>query len=438
MIFNFFNTYVLYPLAEKKMGRDIRGKISTLQQEAKLSAAEREKLIQKKLHQVLIVAGQAVPYYRDLFQEIEFSPDSVLRDLKYLHEIPYLTKEIILEQGSRMLHQDFKKEQLHVRKTGGSTGISTLIYYDQPALDWTAAVNLYAQSFTGRQPTDSEAHLSTEFFQKQPLKARLIEQLKCLAMNRTNILTHAFHAQAMQETWNKIRKVRPYLIQGHPSTLYALAKFIERTRQFDRSAIRVFESTGESVDQKKLEAIEMNVGCKVYNRYGTAEFGVTAHSRENAHELEIIESIIHHETVSLGNGLEELVGTGLTNFAMPLIRYRSGDIGQIENRNGKKNITHLQGRVHDLIEIKGQPYPTHYLQDVLDRVGGVSEFQIVIRTSGKRILNVVLEKIENKDAVVARVKELFGEEEIPVKFVKLEDLVRIGWRDKFRYIVKEV
>jgi hypothetical protein len=99
MIFNFFNTYVLYPLAEKKMGRDIRGKISTLQQEAKLSAAEREKLIQKKLHQVLIVAGQAVPYYRDLFQEIEFSPDSVLRDLKYLHEIPYLTKEIILEQN---------------------------------------------------------------------------------------------------------------------------------------------------------------------------------------------------------------------------------------------------------------------------------------------------------------------------------------------------
>ncbi|MBS1959510.1 MAG: phenylacetate--CoA ligase family protein [Bdellovibrionales bacterium] len=438
MILNYFNVHVLYPVAEKYLGRNIRSKLRVLQEDSECSREIRTKRRQLQLHHVLTTAQNKVPYYRDLFKKIEFYPDSILKDIQYLQELPYLTKEIVQEQGERLLNTDANPSALHVRKTGGSTGISTLIYYDQESLDWTAAANLYAQSFTGRNQTDLEVHLSTEFFLQQSRKTRWIEQVKCWAMNRRNILTHSFTSKALDEIWKNLRSIRPYLIQGHPSTLYALAKHIETNGPKDLKVIRVFESTGESMDQKKCTAIEEHIGCKAYNRYGTAEFGVTAHSRDNPDELEILDYIVHHETVALGNGLEEIVGTTTTNIAMPLIRYRSGDIGRIEQRGEGDYITHLQGRVHDLVEINGSPYPTHYLQDVLDRVGGVSEFQIVIRPSGKRVLNVVLDQLDKQDAIVNRVKELFGEEDIPVKFVKLENLVRIGWRDKFRYVVKEV
>ncbi len=437
MILNYFNAYILYPAVEKKLNRDIQNKLKILKNESTLSLAEREKITQTRLHAVLSSAQQNVPYYTDLFKEIDFHVDDILKDIRYLQELPYLTKEIIQEHGVRLLSQKLDRDSLHVRKTGGSTGISTSIYYDQSSLDWTSAVNLYAHSFTGRKHTDTEAYLSSELFQKVNLKERWVQMVKSWAMNRKTLFTHSFTHKSLETLWKEIRQTRPFLIQGHPSTLYALAKFVSETKQFDKEAIRVFESTGESLDLRKIVEIESNLGCKVYNRYGTAEFGATAHSRENPFELEVIDSIIHHETVSLGNGLEEIVGTTLTNPAMPLIRYRSGDIGQIEVRDGKKWITHLQGRIHDLIEIGGTPYPTHYLQDAFDRIGGVAEFQIAIRTSGRRVLNIVLEDLSKQDAIVAKAKELFSGEDIPVKFVKLEDLIRIGWRDKFRYVVKE-
>ena len=437
MIFNYFNAYILYPLAEKKMKRDIRSKVNLLKKEATLSRPERDHLTRKRLHLILSSAAVHVPYYKDLFKSSEFDPDSIEKDLRYLQDLPYLTKEIVREQGTRLLHQSHPRTSLEARKTGGSTGISTVVYYDHEALDWTAAVNLHAQSFTGRKLTDTEVHLSTHFSHPIPFKDRLKEQVKCWAMNRTNVLTQSFAEPALAEMWLKIRKIRPYLIQGHPSTLYALAKHIEQTKTFDRTAIRVFESTGESVDQKKITAIEKNVGCKVFNRYGTAEFGVTAHSRANPLELEIIESIIYHETLTLGDGNHELIGTTTTNFAMPLIRYRSGDVGKVEARGDQQIITELQGRVHDLLMINGKPYPTHYLQDILDKVGGISEFQLVINTSGGKVINVVLDEIEKKEALISKIRETFTPEEITVNFVKLENLVRTGWRDKFRYVVNE-
>lgn len=436
--FNRFNTRVLYPLAERRLNRDIRTKVAALYADAKLDRLQLEMKQRHQLQKILTHAGRHVPYYRDLFKKIDFNPDSILQDMKYFQEVPHLTKEIIQEEGERMLADIRGPLPLHVRKTGGSTGIATLIYYDQEGLDWTAAVNIYSQSFTGRTTTDTEVHLSTERTDPSPLKSKFIEQIKCLAMNRVNIFTASFSEDALEKVWQRLKLTKPFLVQGHPSTLFALAKLLERRGVPPHSLFKVFDSTGESLDEKKIAVIEHQFGCRVYNRYGTAEFGVTAHSRENPNELEILETIVYPETVSLGNGLEELVGTNLTNQTMPLIRYRSGDIGQIEFRGGRKVLTCLQGRVHDLIEINGVPHPTHYLQDILDRIGGVSEFQIVIRTSGKRELNIVLEKADRRTAILNQVKKLFAPEDIPVNFVGLENLIRIGWRDKFRYIVKEV
>jgi UDP-N-acetylglucosamine 4-epimerase len=75
----------------------------------------------------------------------------------------------------------------------------------------------------------------------------------------------------------------------------------------------------------------------------------------------------------------ELVFTSPRNPSMPLIRYRMGDMGLLEERENGWWITELAGRIHDSAEINGTMYPTHYVQDVLDRCGPISDFQIVTR-----------------------------------------------------------
>ena len=74
--------------------------------------------------------------------------------------------------------------------------------------------------------------------------------------------------------------------------------------------------------------------------------------------------------------------TGLKNRLMPLIRYRTGDLAALDRDERGLALSALNGRVHDLVSIGGKIYPSHYVQDLLQRIGGIAEFQI--ETGGDR------------------------------------------------------
>ncbi len=429
-------TRFFYPIAEFQSGRKITDKVRIMEQIRRLTSSERTARKLKQLHRVLSVAQAKVPYYRDLFKELRFKPDWVLDGADALRQLPFLDKDIIQEQGDRMLNEDFPRAALHDRKTGGSTGISTRIYYDNEALDWTAAVSRYAQTSTGRAPADLEVLLSSQTLLSGGFKERTRDQLKDLALNRVTLMTHSLSDSDLQALWDRLRRLSPFVLQAHPSTVYALALYVQKEKIDARGAIQVFESTGESLDPYKSQVIAKQLHCRIFNRYGTAEFGVTAESKEDPTQLEVIDYIVHHETVSLGNGLEELVATTTTNLAMPLIRYRTGDIAEIRSEPERTLIVNLQGRVHDLIEINGKPYPTHYMKSVLDNAGGVDEFQVLVKKDGTQILQVVLSNPDFLPGIEKAIHGLSGGA-LKVKAVKFDHLVRVGLRDKFRYVVRE-
>lgn len=433
---NYAKAYLLYPAAERYLKRDIRSKLVQLRHEHSLSPEERARRQQRQLHEVLGVAKANVPYYRDLFQRIGFDPENVLKSIDYLQEIPLLTKDILREQGTRLINERSLGKMLHERRTNGSTGLVTTVWYDQDSLDWTAAVNLFASEVCGRQQTHTEVHLSSQFLEPIPLKARAIEQVKCWSLNRVNVHTHSFDDTGLAELLSDLRKARAYSVQGHPSTMYFLAVYVRRQGLDAKGLFEAFESTGESLESAKVQLIEETFGCRVYNRYGNAEFGVVAHSNENIDRLEVFDFIAIPESHSLGNGLEEIILTGLTNFAMPLIRYKTGDVGEVTRENGRSYISRLTGRVHDLVEINGRPYPTHFIKDVLERMGGLDEFQIVARNSDPvKTLKIVPNQFMNRAQVEQQVKDMFGSG-LRVEYTNFDGLILQGWRDKFRYLVK--
>jgi phenylacetate-CoA ligase len=433
---NYLKAYLLYPAAERYLKRNIRSKLLALRRESQLSNSERSQRRQGQLHAILTTAKSYVPYYRDLFAQISFDPDSILKSTDYLQELPLLTKEILREQGTRMLSEKHLGGLLHERHTNGSTGLITKVWYDQDALDWTAAVNLFASEISGRKQSDTEVHLSSQFSDKIPFKSQLVEQVKCWSLNRVNVHTQTFDDRGLAKLLRDLKWARPYSIQGHPSSLYFLAIYAKNIDARARGIFRAFESTGESLDASKVRLIEDTFGCRVFNRYGNAEFGVVAHSQTDFNRLEVLDSIILPESHSLGNGLEELVLTGLTNHAMPLIRYKTGDVGEVSFENDHYFISRLTGRVHDLVVLNGNTYPTHYIKDVLERMGGLDEFQIVQRgTETIKTLRVVPNGAFNRSQVENRMRELFGDD-LRVECVNFDGLIMQGWRDKFRYLVK--
>jgi phenylacetate-CoA ligase len=431
------SSLIAYPIAERQEKRYILNKRTELRTYYKLSFDERKQVASAKLADMIEYAGHAIPYYRDLFQAQAIDPAKLRQDIRYLTDIPFLTKEIIREQGTRLLSHPLQEIRHHVRQTGGSTGLSCQLYYDQKALDYSAAVTLYARETAGKKMHMFELHFASRFPDVFPLKARLREQFKCFTMNRYNLFFDRLDEKGLDETWSALCRRKAHLVHAHPSTIYALACHIERTRGSSK-AFDIFESSGELLEPYMRDKIERVLQCRVVDRYGLAEFGVIGYqTMPDSRALMVLDSEGWMESSPAQESSAEqpeIVFTGFRNRLMPLIRYRTGDLGHLTETEEGLFLNNMVGRIHDLIPINGITYPTHYIQDVLDRVGGIQEFQIDLRETPPLLL-LVPETGADTDNIRTRLNT-WWQDGFRVEFGAHNDLVRVGNRSKFRHVVK--
>lgn len=426
--------YLAYPIAEIVEKRNISPKVNELVKYYKLPFEQRKVYATDKLLQTLNFAKTAVPYYKDLFTQINFDPNTLLKDLKYLEDIPYLTKDIINEQGERLLSAPLSSIRHHERKTGGSTGVSAMIYYDQIGLDYSAAVTRYCRDQIGAASHKSEVHFAASFAKPPASRLPTKDDIKNFALNRSNIFFDQLNTSGLNAIWDNLTKVRPYLIHGHPSTLYALACHLE-DKNIPKRIFKIFESSGELLQPYMKEKIAKVFGCKVIDRYGSAEYGVIGYELNGMDSgLKILDSEGWAESRETPEG-NELVFTGFHNRLMPLIRYATGDMAKIVEKEDGFYMTEVVGRIHDMVTIDGIDYPTHSIMDVIDhQVGGVKEFQIDVRGE-KPILRVAVDTSDTPENVSFKIKNTWLSK-MDVEFVDIGDFIRVGDRAKFRHVVK--
>ena len=281
---------VVFPVAERLEGRDMRSKQRQLAAEMSQPFAERRRRSWNRLVDLVRFSAQKVPYYRDLFATTGFDPESLTRDAKYLADIPYLTKDIIRAEGERLLRDDHMVFRKHVTKSGGSTGPSVHVIYDQEGADWSSAVTRYARAQIGAGASRLQLHLAARFPDRFPARDRMREQMKCLANNRLNVTFASFAPDDLDHIWTRIKAIRPFMVHGHPSTMYQLALHVA-DRGEGRNAFRVFESSGEMLDDRQRRTVEAVFGCTVIDRYGHAEAGVE--------DAEILLNRRHHRQARL-------------------------------------------------------------------------------------------------------------------------------------------
>ncbi|MBU3574767.1 phenylacetate--CoA ligase family protein [Polynucleobacter sp. UK-Mo-2m-Kol15] len=432
------SAFIAYPIAEKLENRQVRQKVKELRGFYTLPATQRALIEKERLANVIEFAAHQVPYYRDLFSQLNINPQKIKKDIAYLSDIPYLTKEIIREQSGRMLSKPLDQIRHHVCKTGGSTGLSSVIYYDQPAADYSAAVTLYARERIGKVKSRSELHFACRF-PDSPVVTEWFtrEDFKCFAMNRTNIFFDRLDEIGLEEVIALLKRRKPYLVHAHPSTMYALACYLH-SRGCSLKLFSIFESSGELLENHQRALISKVLRCEVIDRYGLAELGVMAYQLSGSEgKLQVLESEGWAESATIGEGserVEELIFTGFHNHLMPLIRYRTGDLGTVERNEEGVFLKNVVGRIHDQVPINGINHPTHHIQDMLDhRVGGIQEFQIDLRTSPPK-LKVVPESSDVRDHISQKINQFWGDA-FELEFIGHEDLIRVGRHAKFRHVV---
>jgi phenylacetate-coenzyme A ligase PaaK-like adenylate-forming protein len=132
----------------------------------------------------------------------------------------------------------------------------------------------------------------------------------------------------------RLEREQASVVVGIPVQLLALAR--RSVAQGRRPHVRSVLLSTDHVPRAVVAAIEQAWDCRVYNHYGATEMGLgggvdcAAHAGLHLREADLLFEIVDPATgAPLAAGEEgEIVFTTLTREAMPLLRYRTGDLGR--------------------------------------------------------------------------------------------------------------
>ena len=426
-----------FELAQWRTARSISPKISQIKKYYALPVEKRQLIDRAELMSVLYHCVENVPYYNKTISRSLL--DKIQRDPKYYIDLPVLTKDLVNEAGDQLISKVADKQKLKRMKTGGSTGSSAFFFYDKEAADWSSATTWFCRSHYERVYRNRQLHFACDFCEIRPTPYRSMQAFgEYLATNRVNIFSLNFSNGAVDNYIAELIRAKPNLVHGHPSTLHALAKRgIELPSVKLRGSFNYFESSGETLHDYQRQTIEYVFGCRVINRYGLAEAGIVAYELE-AGSLQIMTHMIYPDHYGVGEN--EFAFTTLKNKSMPLIRYMSGDVAVIGKASENRGpfISSISGRVHDFLVIGDKKIPTHAIMDILDhRIGSVHEFQILRHRANGSFTLCVVPTFSEFDLKAARDKmEKYLGFPLEIKLVSSEELVRSGYRNKFRHLVE--
>ena len=166
----------------------------------------------------------------------------------------------------------------------------------------------------------------------------------------------------------------------------------------DRLKLKIGIFGAEPWTEEMRQAIEQQLGIKAFNVYGLSEIvgpGVSAEcaeARQGMHlqEDHFLAEVIDPETEQLvAPGAEgELVFSTLTKVALPMLRYRTGDLSSIDPTpcpcgRTTARMARVRGRFDDMLIIRGvNLYPSE-VERVLLGVGDVTpHYQLVVERPG--------------------------------------------------------
>jgi phenylacetate-CoA ligase len=178
-----------------------------------------------------------------------------------------------------------------------------------------------------------------------------------------------------------------------PSFCYLLAERAEEEGAREQIQLRYgvlgAEPWSESLRQKIEEAWGEFDACDIYGLSEVIGPGVAMECRENKGGLHVFDDhfypeVVEPETGEPTDGLGELVLTTLTKEALPVIRYRTGDVTQLlpgECPCGRthQRIARFSGRVDDMLVIRGvNVFPSAIEAALLEHPGVAGQYAIVV------------------------------------------------------------
>ena len=436
----------LFPLHERLKGHSTVEVLRAMERSQWLSAAELAQLQGRRLRDFLGRIGKHVPYYRELFATLDFDPAAV-KSSADLQRLPLTGKADIRANMERLTADNAGK--LEKFSTGGSSGEPLIFYRGKERVSHDVAAKWRATRWWGVDIGDPEIVVwGSPIELGSQDRVRLVRD-KFL---RTELLS-AFemsNANLLQFT-RRIRKLRPRMLFGYPSSLALLAEYVTSNGYtVDDLGIKVVFVTSERLYPHQRAAIERAFGAPVAYGYGGRDAGFIAHQcPQGALHItaeDIVVEIVSADGRVLPAGEKgEIVITHLATGDFPFVRYRTGDVGSLSNETcscgrGLPVLAEIEGRSTDFIKAAdGTVLHGLALIYVLREIPEVEEFKIVQETITRmtvQIVTSVSDTAELERKVTEQFRRRLGDS-LVLNFVYVSTIEREA-SGKFRYVVSQL
>ncbi len=274
----------------------------------------------KLLRRLIEHAYSNVPYYREVFQERGLEPKDI-QGVADLDKLPLLTKETVLRRKHDLLASNISFLHLEPVRTSGSSGAPLDFFHDRQLKGMERALALRHLKWIGYKPGDKVA-----MFKAVPLTDPRKTFRYFPGARELRISFHNTDETRLAMMMEALESFRPDFVDGWPSCLYILSRWIEKNRMSIPSP-KAIRTSSENLHPHVREYVESVFGAPVIDLYGQEESVAVAMqcSEQQGYHVQM-EMAVMELLPSSREDAWEIVGTCLHNFGMPLIRYRTGDL----------------------------------------------------------------------------------------------------------------
>ena len=335
-----------------------------------------------KLNALLRHCWTRVPFLARYWRDAGLGPEP-LTSVADLARYPTIDKRLITDHFDEMRARPASGRVL-TRATGGSTGEPFRFEYSEESYARRTAVMWRGYRWAGADLGRRTAYVwgSARPDGKTPVKERLYHRvfnrlmLDCFALAEGNVARYLDAIDAFGAA----------VVVGYAGALVVLAEhMLARGRRLAR--VRVVLAGAEMINDDQWRLLRKAFGVPVFNTYGCREVMLIASECDRRHGLHVAADHVLVETLEAGGEPVEgrpgqVALTDLHNYAMPLVRYRNGDVatsapGPCPCGRGLPRLARVEGRELDLIRTPdGRIVPGEFFPHLMKDFDGVREFQV--------------------------------------------------------------
>ncbi len=347
-----------------------------------------------------------------------------------IQDFPVINKTVIQDNFSAFESVLFKDSKNHKVSTSGSTGLSFFLFQNRNKRHRNSADGIYF--YDRANYTFGNKIYKLIVWHSNNKKSDF--QAWLLNMYQWDV-SH-FDEQSIKDLIILIQNgdAKNGVLQCYASVLELIANYLENNDLYITShGLNSVVAMSEFLNEFTKSTLEKRLGIPVYSRYSNEELGMIAQQTNDNNSLfEINHASYYVEILKIASDipadegeLGRIVITDLHNFAMPILRYDTGDLGSFKLVDGVMYLDQIAGRKMDVIFDTSGKFVSSYITHAI-----FNEFYQFIRQyqfiqQGEKAyevrLNIAGDTFEFENDLVLKIKHHFGED-AAIKIVYVDEI----------------